>query len=65
MQPFNFLSETRPERLKDKREGQIRASIDATAGGTGFGLKSIQSNVVSKDRQSPLARKVKQAGRGG
>ena len=65
VQPFNFMTETRPERLKDKREGQIRASIDATAASTGFGLKKIQPNVVSKERQSPLARKVQQAGRGG
>lgn len=41
IQPFNFLTKNRPERLKDKREGQVRASIDATASGSGFGLKSI------------------------
>lgn len=50
VQPFNFMTETRPERLKDKREGQVRASIDTTSGGTGLRLKSIQSNVVAKDR---------------
>ncbi len=65
IQPFNFLTKHRPERLKDKREGQVRASIDATTSGPGFGLKTIQQNVVLKNRQSPLARKVRDAGKDG
>lgn len=33
IQPFNFMTDNlRPERLKDKREGQKRQSIDMNAG---------------------------------
>lgn len=62
--PFNFLSEVRPERLKDKREGHKRDSID-TSYAIKFGLREINSVVSNKHVQSPLARKVQQAGKSG
>ena len=41
IQPFNFMTDNlRPDRLKDKREGTKRQSVDTTAGFK-FGDKNI------------------------
>ena len=47
--PFNFLSLIRPERLKDRREGQKRESVDHSSS-VRFVNKDISSVVPIKHR---------------
>lgn len=47
IQPFNFLTDARKERLKDKREGEKRQSLDST-NGYKFGLgRLVQQTIMN------------------
>lgn len=59
------MTVNRPERIKDKREGQKRESVDIGVNSIKFGLKEVQQVVKKDHKASPLARKLQQAGRGG
>jgi hypothetical protein len=66
MQPFNFMTDhLRPDRLKDKREGQKRQSLDTSSKNkfSKFNTRKIMSPVI-KERNSHLSQKVQQAKEG-